>query len=496
MTPAPAVAPAPRKALADVFRCTCGGTLAPHLEEDGIACSCCGHVWPVHDGIAGFIATDARTALDDIDYDAVYRIDAAASLAFARTYLDLLGARLPDPVESFLEIGAGTGQFTLGFLHAKTPKRAVVTDISADMLKACRRRLLANGIADDRLIFATWDGAQCLAPGAHDMVAGFSVLHHVLDVPAMLCTLSTALAPGGVAVFLEPNFRFHLAMVEMLCEVLVSVQQSDAWTAADRQHLADWLFENNTNLRFRGDERVLAGREDKHLFDGDQLRDAAHAAGFDAIELIAVEDETFSALEVYSQQMRLSAPARADLLVRYTRLLPGAYGHVASEDLSASTLIVLSKAHSDAVRAPWRPHAPARRVPSLDAPGLRCDLRLRVVHAAEDGADDAAHAVGLWCQGWVLGDTDAHYVCVAQAGRKWLFPVHRHRPDVQSGLNATRGYPLRRALFSGVEHLDTVPGAPAGGTAIVGIVLQSGETIDIATVVLEPATGESVNVHA
>ena len=428
--------------VCEAMLCACGSALSQG-GADALHCGGCGRAYPVEDGIPVLVAEGAATALDLIDYDAVYRIDDKASMDFAASQLELLGPRLSRPVQSFLEIGAGTGQFTLGFLRQARPLRALVTDISPGMLSACRRRLLANGIDGQELGFAAWDGTTPLAHEAFDFIAGFSVLHHVLDYQAMLASLAHALRPGGIAVFLEPNYRFHLAMVETACEILVAARGSSEWERDDLQHLADWTYENNTNLRFRGDERVLAGREDKHLFDGDQLREAGRRAGLDSIELLAAADESLSAMEVYSRQMKLNPRARDDLMARYERLLPGPFALLAAEDLAASSTIVLGKSSGMAMEGHGR-SPPRRRValPLADAQ-VRCDLAFSRI--------DEGDAAGIRAEGWILGDRDIAYVALRQADTEWLFPVSGMRIDVQSAINATREYPLRRALFSGIE---------------------------------------------
>lgn len=452
------------------MRCACGAVLA--TAGDGqLWCSGCGNVYPVEDGIPLLIAEGAATALDQIDYDAVYRIDDKASLTFAASQLELLGPRLGRPVDSFLEIGAGTGQFTLGFMRQARPARALVTDISPGMLSACRARLRANGIAGPDVGFAAWDGSSPLAPEAFDFIAGFSVLHHVLDYQAMIASLAHALRPGGIAVFLEPNYRFHLAMVETACEIFVAAQGSPEWQRDDLQHLADWIYENNTNLRFRGDERVLAGREDKHLFDADQLREAGRRAGLDAVELLAAADESLSGMEVYSAQMKLSPRARDDLLARYARLLPGPFAQLGAEDLAASSTIVFGKS-AGAATAARGGHAPRRLALPLESAHIRCDLAF--------SAADAGRDAGIRAEGWILGDRDLAYVALRQGDAEWMFPVSGVRLDVQSALNATREYPIRRALFSGIAA--TADGWPAAADVQVLAVGTDGKRVGLGTI--------------
>ncbi|TZF91230.1 methyltransferase [Cognatilysobacter lacus] len=409
---------------------------------DAVAtCGSCARSYPVADGIVSMTRADAYTALDEIDYDAVYRLSSDASHAFVRSCLSMLGDRMPSTIDTFLEIGAGTGQFTLGFLKQVPTRTAVVTDISSSMLGACRRRLVENGVPSAGVHFVTWDGADCLRRDAFQLIAGFSVLHHVLDFQTMLATLAGAMRQNGIAVFLEPNYRFHLALIDTVCEIFVATQDDPCWSAEDRLALSDWLFENNTNLRFRGDAEVLAGREDKHLFDGDQLAHAASAAGFGSVELVPFggRSECYVALEVYSNQIGLRDEARADLLDRFSRLLPGNFGHLADEDLAPSTLIVLRRDGNGNRRRS------ANQVPIRGgaAPRFAYDIVITTGHDSE----------GEWtltAQGWVLGDTDVRYLAISLDGAAYRFPVQAIRPDVNNAFNARRVHPLRRSLFCGV----------------------------------------------
>jgi ubiquinone/menaquinone biosynthesis C-methylase UbiE len=428
--------------LADLL--TCPACMGEFLPGDGAVCSRCGSACTVADGIVSLIAEGAHTALDEIDYDAVYRVDAPASLAFAKSYLDILGDRLPSRIDTFLEIGAGTGLFTLGFLMQVPTRKALITDISVAMLQNCRRRLLDNGVCNrTELQFAAWDGVDCLRPGAFDLIAGFSVLHHVLDYQSMLCSVRRALRDDGIALFLEPNYRFHAVLVDVVCEIFTAVAEGHAlWTQEDRNALGSWLWENNTNLRFRGDDRVLAGREDKHMFDGTQLGAAARAAGFDRFELVPLGErsECYTALKVYSEQIGLQDVARNDLLTRFARLLPGQFAHLADEDRAPSALIVLGVGNGE--RTSRRPESPAAPMQVEIAPEFRYDLKIEVAQQGE-GWTMAVH-------GWLLGDTDVNYVCVDMDFRVYSFPLQSLREDVNRAFNSASVYPIRRALFSGV----------------------------------------------
>jgi SAM-dependent methyltransferase len=109
---------------------------------------------------------------------------------------------------SALEIGAGTGYFSLNLLLAGICARATCTDISPGMLATLednaaeldvRARLWTRACDAESLPFEA---------GAFDLVIGHAVLHHIPDLDRALAEVRRVLAPGGVAVFAgEPSER-------------------------------------------------------------------------------------------------------------------------------------------------------------------------------------------------------------------------------------------------------------------------------------------------
>ena len=103
-----------------------------------------------------------------------------------------------------LEIGAGTGYFTLNLLRAGVVRSAVATDISPGML----RRLEATA----RELELEVETEACEAAElpfedeSFDLVFGHAVLHHLPDLDAAFREFRRVLRPGGVVAFCgEPS---------------------------------------------------------------------------------------------------------------------------------------------------------------------------------------------------------------------------------------------------------------------------------------------------
>jgi hypothetical protein len=76
----------------------------------------------------------ARTKLDDIDYDAFYRINEQMARHLVVSMMQCAGERWPQSLGTVIEIGAGTGGATMGLATLSAFQHLVVTDISLKML--------------------------------------------------------------------------------------------------------------------------------------------------------------------------------------------------------------------------------------------------------------------------------------------------------------------------------------------------------------------------
>ncbi len=105
-----------------------------------------------------------------------------------------------------LEIGSGTGYFSLNLLGAGVIGSAVCTDISRGMLDT----LEANARRLDLEVETAACEAEALPfeAGSFDLVLGHAVLHHLPDLPAAFAEFHRVLAPGGTLVFAGEPSRY------------------------------------------------------------------------------------------------------------------------------------------------------------------------------------------------------------------------------------------------------------------------------------------------
>ena len=110
----------------------------------------------------------------------------------------------PGRYERALEIGAGTGYFTLNLLRAGVVGEAVATDISPGMLDRLARSAEELGLPVETV---ACEAAQLpFEDDSFDLVFGHAVLHHLPNLGLAFEEFRRVLRPGGVVAFCgEPS---------------------------------------------------------------------------------------------------------------------------------------------------------------------------------------------------------------------------------------------------------------------------------------------------
>ena len=105
-----------------------------------------------------------------------------------------------------LEVGAGTGYFSLHLLMAGIVGRATCTDISPGMIDVLRANAARLGLdVDARVADAE---ALPFEDASFDLVLGHAVLHHLPDLDRAFAEFHRVLRPGGVVVFAGEPSRY------------------------------------------------------------------------------------------------------------------------------------------------------------------------------------------------------------------------------------------------------------------------------------------------
>ena len=183
-----------------------------------------------------------------------------------------LGGKLPEPYEDALEIGAGTGYFSLNLASQGLIRNLTATDISAGMLKSLAKTAKGLGIKVKTVVT---DAEHLPFPDeSFDVVLGHAVLHHIPDLDKAFSEFFRVLKPGGMIVFCGEPSRYgdRLAAVPKRTGFMVA----PVWR---RLVGADTLV--HTDEELADDEHSLEPEVDVHAFVPSDLRAIPPRSGFE-----------------------------------------------------------------------------------------------------------------------------------------------------------------------------------------------------------------------
>jgi ubiquinone/menaquinone biosynthesis C-methylase UbiE len=185
----------------------------------------------------------------------------------------LLGDR-PGPYERALEIGAGTGYFSLNLFQDGVVEAATCTDISPGMLEALERNAAALGLEVET---AVCDASELpFEDESFDLVLGHAVLHHLPALDRAFAEFARVLRPGGTLFFAGEPSR-HGDRIAAIPK-RAAVRLAPAWRRAMRAAPAPQSDGG-------GEDHALEAVVDVHAFVPADLQRQAEAAGFEAVKV-------------------------------------------------------------------------------------------------------------------------------------------------------------------------------------------------------------------
>jgi ubiquinone/menaquinone biosynthesis C-methylase UbiE len=182
--------------------------------------------------------------------------------------------------ERALEIGAGTGYFTLNLMRAGVVESAVATDISTGMLDELDESAARLGLAVET---ACCDAEALPFPDdSFDLVFGHAVLHHLPDLAAAFGEFRRVLRPGGRIAFCGEPSRHgdRLAGVPKRAALAFAPAWRRILGAGPRIDPVD-----EHEAREHGLEHFV----DVHAFTPAQLMAPARVAGFEVVRVTGEE---------------------------------------------------------------------------------------------------------------------------------------------------------------------------------------------------------------
>ncbi len=181
-----------------------------------------------------------------------------------------------------LEIGCGTGYFTLNLLQLGVIDEATATDISPGML--AQLQVNADRLGLDVETVAVDAERLPFADGTFDLVLGHAVLHHLPDLDRAFGEFARVLRPGGTLVFMGEPSRYGDCLARIPKRGAQAVAPLWRWAiraAAARPADAEGAPQAT--------EHALESQVDIHAFAPGDLAAHAERAGLEAVRVSGEE---------------------------------------------------------------------------------------------------------------------------------------------------------------------------------------------------------------
>ena len=190
-----------------------------------------------------------------------------------------LGAWPAVPFGDALEIGSGTGYFSLNLLQLGAIDRLVATDISPGMLATLSLTADRIGVAIETAV--TDAEGLPFDDASFDLVFGHAILHHLPDLGTALSEFQRVLRPGGELAFCGEPSRYG--------DLLAAVPKRGAQLAAPLWRLALGASARNGEPGEERDGRELEPEVDVHAFSPGRLQRMLSTAGFEEARIAGEE---------------------------------------------------------------------------------------------------------------------------------------------------------------------------------------------------------------
>jgi SAM-dependent methyltransferase len=180
-----------------------------------------------------------------------------------------LGSWPDRPFGDALEIGAGTGYFSLNLLQAGAIERATATDISPGMLATLGEN--AKGLGLEVRTAAAEAETLPFPDESFDLVFGHAVLHHIPDLEQAFSEFARVVRPGGTLAFCGEPSRYG--------DLLAAIPKRTALITAPLWRRVLGATARRDDPEDRSNGHALEPEVDVHAFSPGDLKRLCETAG-------------------------------------------------------------------------------------------------------------------------------------------------------------------------------------------------------------------------
>jgi ubiquinone/menaquinone biosynthesis C-methylase UbiE/ribosomal protein S27E len=246
------------------------------LDASGASCSGCGYHLNYTGKILDFVGGRLETKLDVDLYDT--NIDPTRYREIYSEFQSVLRQFDIKKFSNVLELGAGSGAWTVGMSEDPEFGTIYATDISMKFLEILTKRIKNN---ECHLLCCEAEGLE-FVDGSLDLVVGRSFLHHILEYRSLLESCFRWLDKGGAAIFCEPVIQGKV-WVAFFSDLIRRLDNRLAIGALDdeQKRKLGGLTRHILKENYHPDiEKIRKDIEDKYIFDIDELKLLCKDVGF------------------------------------------------------------------------------------------------------------------------------------------------------------------------------------------------------------------------
>jgi ubiquinone/menaquinone biosynthesis C-methylase UbiE len=207
------------------------------------------------------------------EYDSKWGIDfgATGQEQVRSKFAKALGGLEGQPFGDGLEVGSGTGYFSLNLLQLETIERLTATDISPGMLG--RLSATADDLGLEVRTVRTEAERLPFEDESFDLVFGHAVLHHIPDLERAFSEFRRVLRPGGAIAFCGEPSRYG--------DRLAALPKRTGLLAAPAWRRCVGARQRSVAENEQSEGHSLEGEVDVHAFAPADLRRLLRDAGFE-----------------------------------------------------------------------------------------------------------------------------------------------------------------------------------------------------------------------
>jgi SAM-dependent methyltransferase len=180
------------------------------------------------------------------------------------------------PMGRGLEIGAGTGYFSLNLLKQGILTEVTCTDVSPGMLEALSASAERLDLDVETVVC---EAEQLPFPNnSFDVVFGHAVLHHIPDLPQAFREFRRVLKPGGLVAFCGEPSRTGDKLAAYPKRAALAMAPLWRTAIGARRHVGDGNWGKD-------EEAKLEPYVDVHAFAPSDLEEAAREGGFTTVRI-------------------------------------------------------------------------------------------------------------------------------------------------------------------------------------------------------------------